>query len=174
MSRSFGSAAKKIALVGIAAATIECGKLAFASLPNVEVVTLLTALYGYCFGYLGIAATLVFVCIEPLVWGVNTWIISYFIYWPLVAFVFMCLGKFRVKNRGIITLAALLLTAFFGVLTSLVDIGLFSGYYDNFFYRFGVYYLRGLPFYITQAATNLFVFPILFPLLSKKLKTITG
>ena len=68
--------AKTVALVGIMAATIECGKLVLSFLPNVEVVTILCALYGYVFGWLGVAAALVFVCIEPLIWGFGSRIIS--------------------------------------------------------------------------------------------------
>lgn len=169
---AWGGAAKKIALVGIAAATIECGKLALSFLPNVEVVTLLTALYGYVFGSLGILAALVFVCIEPLIYGVNTWVLLYFIYWPLVASVFWILGKMRVKNRWILTSVAVLLTVFFGVLSALIDVGLFSGYFDNFLYRFTVYYLRGTVFYIIQIACNAVLFPLLFNFLSEKLEKI--
>lgn len=164
-----GGAAKKIALVGIAAATIECGKLALAFLPNVEVVTLLTALYGYAFGGLGVLAALVFVCIEPLIWGVNTWVVLYFVYWPLVAVIFWVFGRIKLKNRWIIAASAVFLTVIFGLLSAFVEIGLFSGYFDRFWYRFGIYYLRGIPFYVAQIATNAVLFPLLFPLLSKKL-----
>ena len=173
--RSFsGGAAKRIAFVGIAAATIECAKLALAFLPNVEVVTLLTALYGYSFGWLGVLSAIVFVCIEPLIWGVNTWVVLYFIYWPLVACIFMILGKAKVKNRWIITLTVVVLTVFFGLLSSFIDVGLFSGYFDNFFYRFSVYYLRGLPFYLAQIATNAVVFPLLFLFISQKLQKLSA
>ncbi len=164
-----GGAAKKIALVGIAAATIECGKLALSFLPNVEVVTLLTALYGYVFGLYGVLASVIFVCIEPLIWGVNTWIVLYFVYWPLVAAIFFVFGKTDLKNRWLLTSAAVLLTAFFGLLSALIDVGLFSGYFDNFLYRFGIYYLRGIPFYIAQIVTNAFLFPLLFEPLAQKL-----
>ncbi len=150
------------ALVGIMAATIECAKLVLAAIPNVEIITLLIAAYSYTFGSVGICAALVFVVIEPLIWGFGTWIISYFIYWPLVAFVFFTLGKRKTKNVAFITLAAALLTVFFGVLTSLVDIGIFSGSFDNFLYRFAVYYIRGIWFYLTQLITNVVIFPILF------------
>lgn len=163
------SGAKKIAFVGISAATIECAKLALAFLPNVEVVTLLTALYGYSFGWLGVLSAIVFVCIEPLIWGVNTWVVLYFIYWPLVACVFMILGKARIKNRWILTLTAVILTTLFGLLSSLIDVGLFSGYFDNFFYRFSVYYLRGMPFYIAQIITNAVLFLSLFSIASTKI-----
>lgn len=155
--------AYRIALVGICAATIECGKIVLSIFPNVEVVTLLCALYGYTFGVWGIISALVFVCIEPFIYGPGTWVITYFIYWPLVALVFMLLARARIKNRWILTGTALILTAFFGVLSSFVDIGLFTGSYENFFYRFAVYYGRGVVFYVVQLVTNAVVFPTLFP-----------
>ena len=166
------SAALTVSLIGIMAATIECAKLALSFLPNVEAVTLLTALYAYVFGWAGVLGAVVFVAIEPLIWGVNTWVITYFIYWPLVAIVFLLLGRARVKNRFALAGVACLLTVFFGVLSSLVDIGLFTGNYDNFFYRFSIYFVRGIGFYAIQLACNAVLFPLLFPLLSGKLKGI--
>ena len=149
------------------AATLECGKLVLSFLPNVEVVTLLCALFGYVFGGAGVVATLVFIAIEPLIYGFGTWIISYCIHWPMVAIIFMLLGRIKVKNRVILTSVAVILTAWFGVLSSLVDVGLFSGYFDRFFYRFGIYYLRGISFYITQIICNAILFPLLFRPLSE-------
>ena len=163
------SPARRVALVGLMSATIECGKLVLAVLPNVEVVTLLTALYGYVFGFLGVIAAIVFVCIEPLIYGFSTWVVSYFLYWPFVAIIFMMLGKIKLRNRFVLTAAAVLLTAWFGVLTSLVEIGLLSGFFDNFFERFAIYYTRGIPFYITQIATNAVIFPLLFKFMAGKL-----
>ena len=160
-----------IALVAIMAASIECAKLALAAIPNVEAVTLLIALYSYTFGAPAAIATLVFVIIEPLIWGVGPWIISYFIYWPTLAVVFTFLGKIGIKRRPILTLTACILTVLFGFISSAVDVGLFSGYFDNFLYRFFVYYARGIGFYITQIVTNLFLFTFLFlPLHSVLLK----
>lgn len=163
------STAQRVALVGIMAATVECGKLVLAAVPNVEVVTFLLALYGYVFGWLGIISAFVFVCIEPLMWGFGSWMVSYFIHWPLVALVFGLLGRTRVKNRFVLTGIAVLLTAFFGVLTSLVDVGLFMGYFDRFFFRFSILYMRGIPFYVTQIICNAALFVALFPLFSGKL-----
>ena len=163
------SGARAIALVGITAATVECGKLALAALPNIEIVTLLVALYGYVFGWYGVLSAVVFVSIEPLIYGFGTWLPAYFIYWPLVAVVFMLLGKIKMKNRWIITLIAVLLTFFFGILTSLIDVGLLSGNFDKFFYRFGVYYARGIVFYAIQIACNAVLFPLCFRFLADKL-----
>ena len=161
---------RRLALIGLMAATLECGKLILSFLPNIEVVTLLCALFGYVFGWSGIIATFVFVAIEPLIYGFGTWIISYCLYWPLVALIFMILGRSNVKNRVILTATAVLLSAWFSVLTSLVDVGLFSGNFDNFLSRFSIYYLRGISFYVTQIICNAVLFPILFRPLSEILK----
>ena len=156
-------AVRYTALVGMMAASIECAKLILAVIPNVEAVSLLIALYSYVFGWAGVLSAIVFVCIEPLVWGMGTWFISYFIYWPLLAFVFFFLGKVKLKNRFAITGTVVFMTFFFGILTSLVDIGLFSGSFESFFYRFGIYYARGIVFYIVHIASNLVIFLLVFP-----------
>ncbi len=166
------SPARTVAFVGVMAATLECGKLALAFLPNIEVVTLLTALYGYVFGFSGIIAAVVFVSIEPLIYGFGTWVLAYYLHWPAVALLFMLLARLKVKNRFILTAAAVLLTAWFGILTSLVDIGLLSGFFDNFWQRFVVYYARGAVFYITQAVCNAVIFPILFKFAANKLEAL--
>ena len=80
---------KTIATVGVMAATLECGKLVLSFLPNIEVVSILTALYGFVFGWAGVLAAFIFVMIEPLIWGFGPWFITYLIYWPLLAFVFI-------------------------------------------------------------------------------------
>lgn len=157
------------AVVGCAAASIECGKLVLAVVPNVEVVTLLTALYGYVFGWYGILAAVVFVTIEPLIYGFGPWVISYYLYWPFVALVFALLGRAKVRNRAVLTGAAVLLTLWFGVLTSLVDVGLFSGHFERFFYRFSVFYARGIVFYAIQVACNAVLFPLVFRFLADRL-----
>lgn len=170
MKKRKKSPALAVALVGMMAATLECGKLALAALPNIEVVTLLLALYGYVFGILGVLAAIVFVCIEPLIYGFGLWTLSYFLYWPFVALIFMILKRFGVKNRFIFTATALIMTLWFGVLSSLVDIGLLSGHFDNFWGRFTIYYLRGATFYVTQLVCNAVLFLIAFKFLAKKLE----
>ena len=158
-----------VALVGMMAATLEVAKLVLAFLPNIEVVTLLCGLYGYVFGIWGVLATIVFVTIEPLIWGFGMWIISYYLYWPLVAVVFLLLGKAKIRNRVLLTATALVLTLWFGALSSAIDVGLFSGSYDRFFNRFSIYYARGIAFYAIQLACNAVAFPLLFRPMSELL-----
>lgn len=162
-------AARQIALTALAAATIEAVKFALNAVPNVEGVTLLSAVYGYCLGVGGVVATLVFCGIETAIFGVGPWVISYFIHWPCVALVFMLLARLNIRNRWLITLVAAVMTTLFGVQTSLVDTGLFSGFFDAFWQRFCIIYLRGGIFYAVQIVCNLIVFPLLFPPLTKVL-----
>ncbi|MDE7079496.1 MAG: hypothetical protein K2O95_05215 [Clostridia bacterium] len=164
--------AKKIAIIAMMSATLEGAKLALSFIPNVEIVTLLCALYGYVFGWSGIIAAYLFVAIESLIWGFNTWVITYLIYWPLVTFCFMLLGKYDIKNRLVITLTASVLTVFFGVLSSLIDTGLLSGFYENFFKRFSIIYVRGVVFYLIQTICNFALFLGLFRPLEKKIDEI--
>ena len=167
--KNYKTSALSIALVGVMAATVECAKLALAALPNIEVVTLLIAVFSYTFGSLGFAATLVFVMIEPLIWGFGGWFITYLIYWPALSLCFILLGRAKIKNIFILTLTALIMTAIFGVLSSAVDVGLFSGTYEKFGQRFLIYYARGIGFYLSQLLSNLVAFPLLFKTLSSLL-----
>ena len=173
--------ALKCATVGIMAAALECVKLALSFIPNVEAVTLFSAVFGYCFGTLGVIALVIFVLIEPLIWGFGTWVVSYIIYWPMLTLIFALLGARRrkkeldgdiMKERAggayptslviLVTCIAVVMTFLFGVLTSLVEVGLFSGAFDNFLFRFAIYYARGVWFYLAQIITNLVAFPLLF------------
>lgn len=166
------SGAKAVALVGVMAATVECGKLALSFLPNVEVVTLLIALYGYVFGRYGVAAAAVFVCIEPLIYGFGSWAITYIMYWPLVAAVFMLLCRSHVKNRWLLTLAAVGMTVIFGLLSSAIDSAVYFGVNEHYLSNLVLYYLRGIVFYAVQIACNAALFPTVFPYLARKLGAI--
>lgn len=169
------SIAKKVALIAVCASLIEGGKFALSFVPNVEIVTLLCAVFGYSFGPLGIISVYIFVGIETLIYGFNTWVLSYLLYWPLVSFIFMLFGRRKFKNIIILTLVAVVLTVFFGVLTSFVDVGLLTGSLDNLLPRFAIYYARGAVFYVIQIVCNLLLFPTAFlPLVKvteKALKT---
>lgn len=162
MNAALKGGAKAVVQIAVAAATISAAKFALMALPNIEVVTLLIAVYGFAMGWRGVAAAIVFAASETLIWGAGTWVVTYFIHWSAVAVVFMILARFIRPSRLIPTIAAFLLTVSFSVLSALVDVGLATGYFYNFGERFVVYFLRGTWFYVAQIATNLVVFPLLF------------
>ena len=164
--------ARAVALVGIMAATLECGKLVLSFIPNVEVVTLLVALYGYVFGGLGIIAAAVFVCIEPLIWGFGPWLVTYIIYWPMVAFVFMLLRRRGVTSRLGLTACAVGMTLLFGILSSIIDTAFYLGINEYYLHNLLLYYARGIVFYVVQVVTNGVLFPTVFKFLSDKLELV--
>ena len=161
--------AKNIAIISIMSATLSAGKLAMSVLPNIEPVTILIALYASVFGCAYVLpATAVFILLDVFIYGLNTWVISYFIYWPLVAVVFAFVNK-KQKGKIVNTIVAVLLTVSFGVLTSLVDVGLFMGAFDNFWYRFGIMYIRGIPFFAIHVLSNFALFLLCYTPLCKAL-----
>ena len=162
MSNGVRKSTISIVQIALAAATLSAAKFALMWLPNIEVVTLLCAVYGFTLGWKGIAASGVFAAIETLIWGFGSWVITYFIHWPLVAFSFCILARFIKPSRIIPTIAAFVLTVEFSVLSALVDVGLTTGYFYNFGERFVVYFLRGTWFYVAELVCNLVLFPVLF------------
>ncbi len=166
------NASKKIAVIALMSATLTGGKMVMAFLPNVEPVSVLLAVYAYVFGFwFAVPASIVFVLTEMLIWGVNTWVISYLIYWPLIAIIFSLLGA-KKAPVSLAVVSAVTLTVFFGALTSLVDVGLFMGRFDNFWARFGVMYARGIVFYAVHIVSNLAIFCACFRPLTHVLKKI--
>ncbi len=161
--------AKGIATIAVMAATLSGGKLAMSVLPNIEPVTILIALYATVFGFAFVLpATAVFIVSDVLIYGFNTWVISYFIYWPLVALTFAIVNH-KPKNLWANLFVAVLLTLFFGVLTTLVDVGLFMGSFDNFWQRFGIMYVRGIPFFAIHVVSNFALFLLCYKPLCKAL-----
>ena len=171
-----------IAVSAMFAAMFVGGKEALAVLPNIEVVTLLIAICAYVWGPIVVfPAVNVFIAVDMAIWGINTWIISYFIHWNVVALAFLLLSKARFNNKVVevvvATLTAGVFTTFFGVVTSAVDtlVGYTgAGFFvdvDNYFARFAVMYVSGGSFYTTQIVCNVVLFAVAFlplVLLSRK------
>ena len=173
MKRKTKYNAALIAVSAMFAALLVGGKQALAVLPNIEVVTLLVALCAYVWGPIVVfPAVNVFIAVDMAIWGVNTWIISYFIHWNTVALIYWLLSKVHYRHKAVevtvATLTAAVATTLFGVLTSAVDtlVG-FTGKgffidFDDFFVRFAVMYVRGGSFYVTQIVCNAVLFAVAF------------
>ena len=159
--------ALQIAYIAVCAATVTAGKLALAAIPNVEIVSLLLAAYGYVFGGAGVLAAFVFCGVEVLIWGAGSWVALYFIYWPALTLLFAVAGRLKIRRRLVLTAAACV------VLSSLIDTGLFTGFHENFWQRFAIIYARGASFYITQTVCNAITFTLLFIPFTALLRKIT-
>lgn len=162
--------AKQIATTALFASTLTGGKLALSFIPNVEIVTILIAVYATVWGWkYTLPAVNIFVVVETLLYGFNTWVISYFIHWNFLAVVFLLFRPFITRfplwlKIIVATVAAAVITTLFGVLTSLIDTLL--GYTSqgfviatkDFWYRFGVLYARGAVFFAIHIVSNTILF----------------
>lgn len=152
---------KDIVLIGLMVATLEAGKIVLSFLPNIEIVSLLIALYAIIFGRKILYAVFVFVIVECLVWGFGLWSIMYFYIWPILALI-----SYLFRNQKSVWFWSILLAIYgliFGALCSIVY--LFAGGISGAI----SWWIAGIPYDIIHCVGNFAVTIVLFKPLSKAL-----
>lgn len=159
--------ARYITQVAVMAGLLTALKFALSFLPNVEVITLLIAVFSAVWGLkYSLPATLVFCTVEMAIYGIGTWVPLYFIYWPLLAVIFHFAlgGKRPAVAMGIALAIALPMTILFGVLSASVEtlfvIGAVSA--DMLGTYFVTYYFKGLWYYLVHVVSVVASIAILF------------
>lgn len=107
-----------------------------------------------------------------MIYGFGYWVVAYYIYWPLLAAIASLLKLIRnpLPRNIAATVIAVVITTFFGVLTSVVDAAFASNLSKTFVIYFPIIYMRGIWFYVTHIVSNAVIVPLLFNPLSKALK----
>ena len=171
-----------VAITALFAALLTGGKMALAAFPNVEVVTILIAVFAYVWGAkYSLPAVVAFIVLQILFYGFNIWVIQYFLHWPAVALVYCLMGKVNWKRKWVVvalsTTIAVVITVLFGVMTSATDTFVsytsqagFKFVLDDYWARFGLTYIRGISFYVTQVICNAVLFVSTFLPLVNALK----
>ncbi|MEJ6951319.1 hypothetical protein [Natronospora cellulosivora (SeqCode)] len=148
--------ARDIALVGMLAATITAGKLSLSFIPNVEIVTLLLIVYTVSFGWkYTLLASIIFSSIEIFIYGFQTWLLGYYLIWPLLILI-VSLCKKKIRNEYFYATIASLFGLFFGFFFAVVE---------SFFYgiAYGIaYWIRGIPFDIIHGFSNFIIVLLLY------------
>jgi hypothetical protein len=144
--------AKRIAFAGVMGALLVVSKFALSFIPNVEVVTTLLVAFCFVFGFDGVIASLIFCTADIILYPpALDVIVSYYIYWNLLAVTVAILKELNVKSFAPYFIMAFIFTALFGVLTSFFN-SLFFGV------NFGAVYVSGLYFYaIHLVSTSVFM-----------------
>ena len=75
----------QIALFGMLGALTFGTKVAMSGLPNIEPVSLMIMLFAVTFGWKALYPTYVYVALEVLCYGINTWNIYYLYVWAVLA-----------------------------------------------------------------------------------------
>ena len=78
---------RELVLFALLGAVMFAGKMAMAGRPNIEPVSLLVILYTLTFGRKALWCIYLYVGLECVVWGLNTWSISYLYVWLVLYFV---------------------------------------------------------------------------------------
>ncbi len=153
--KKFIFTAQSLAYIALFAATLTGGKLALAAVPNMEIVTILILAYGSVFGvFYVLPATMIFCVVETMLYGFGTWVVSYFIYWNVLGVLAaLLLKKQKMWQALILGVAA---TAFFGVLTTAVDVVFIcinQKTVSVFFKYFAAKYMLGIWFYVAHVSS---------------------
>lgn len=174
------NSAKKIALAAVFVALVSGGKQALLIIPNVEVVSILLAVAGFCLGAaFSVSVSFAFCAIETAIWGFNTWVILYLIYWPSLGIFFALLKRVGLKNKWALAAVAAAMTFLFGILSTLLDtlVAFVGGGFvvngTDFFIRFAILYGRGIVFFAIHIFSNFFMFAFLFKPLSEQVSRLT-
>ena len=90
---------RDIVLAGILSAATTAGKLALSFVPNVEIVTLFFIVFTTTLGIKrSLMVAMVFVTTEILIYGFSTWVIGYYLIWPMLVLIVSALSK-RVSSE---------------------------------------------------------------------------
>lgn len=156
-----------VARVALIAALLTVGKMAFAAVPNVEVVTVLIIVYGATLGLpYALTATLIFCTVEMAIWPPHTWVLLYYLYWPALAIT----ASLTLRRAGLVK------TTVFAVIIAVVGsflFGLLSACVDTLFCvgnltpadleKYWIaYYLRGVYFDVVHMVSNGIIVGVLF------------
>ena len=153
---------REIALFGILGALTFGLKLAMAFLPNIEPVSLLVLLFAVVFGWKALYPTYLYVGLEILFYGINTWNIYYLYVWAVLAFAAWCFRNMT-NPMGWAVLSGMF-GLFFGVLCA--PVYLFTGGIHAAI----AWWISGIPYDLIHCVSNFVMALILFSPLRKTLE----
>ena len=121
-------------------------KMAMASLPNIEPVSLLVMVYAVTLGPWALAPIYLYVFLEWAIWGLNTWSICYLYIWAILWLISWLLRKMESKLGWAVLCAVFGLM--FGVLCAIV-------YFFIGGWTYAVtWWISGIPFDAVHCAGN--------------------
>lgn len=145
---------KEICLYSILGALMFVFQVLLASLPNIEVVSLMTIVIAVVFGWKGLYSVFLFVLLEYVIWGIGLWSACYLYVWPMLfAAAMLCRNM---KSPLGWALLGCIFGLLFGALCSLV-------YFITGGWSAGVsWWISGIPFDLIHGISNFFVILLLF------------
>ncbi len=153
---------KELTRLGLMVAVLEVSKLAFASLPNIELVSFWVILFTLCIGWRTLYAIYVFVLLEGVLFGIHFWWISYLYVWSILV---LLTQLFRTQTAPLFWA---LLSGIFGLgfgalcaipygVTGMLNGGLWNGILAGF-----SWWVAGIPYDLLHCAGNFILMFVLY------------
>ena len=137
---------RELVLFALLGTVMFAGKMAMAGLPNIEPVSLLVILYTLAFGRKALWSIYLYVALECVVWGLNTWSISYLYVWFLLYLASRLLRKMDSPLGWAVVSGSFGL--FFGLLCAPVQLCIGGWAYAV------SWWISGIPFDLAHCAGN--------------------
>ena len=153
---------KEVALFGMLGALTFGGKFVMSSLPNIEPVSLMILLFAVTFGWKALYPTYLYVSMEILCYGINTWNVYYLYVWAVLLIAALLLRKMQ-EPLGWAILSGTFGLAF-GALCGIADI-----FIGGFSYA-AAKWVSGIWFDLLHCAGNFVIALLLFDPLRNLLK----
>ena len=141
-------------MFGMLAALTFALQVVMGPLPNIEPVSLLVILFAVTFGWKALYPVYIFVVMEILYYGINTWNVYYLYVWTVLALVAILMRKST--NPLAWALLSGVYGLFFGALCGIVDI-----FIGGFAYAASKW-VSGIPFDLLHCGGNFGIALIMF------------
>lgn len=152
----------EVTLFGVLGALTFAAKFVMSSLPNIEPVSLMILLFAVTFGWKAVYPTYLYVGLEILFYGINTWNIYYLYIWAVLLAVALLMRKMQ-EPLGWAILSGTFGLAF-GALCAIADV-----FIGGFSYA-AAKWVSGIWFDLMHCAGNFVIALLLFAPLRKLLK----
>jgi energy-coupling factor transport system substrate-specific component len=152
----------EIVLFGVLGALTFAAKFVMSSLPNIEPVSLMIMLFAVTFGWKALYPTYLYVSMEILCYGINTWNVYYLYVWAVLLIAALLLRKMQ-EPLGWAILSGTFGLAF-GALCGIADI-----FIGGFSYA-AAKWVSGIWFDLLHCAGNFVIALLLFVPLRNLLK----
>ena len=152
----------EVVLFGVLGALTFAAKFVMSSLPNIEPVSLMIMLFAVTFGWKAVYPTYLYVGLEVLFYGINTWNIYYLYVWAVLLIAAILLRKMREPLLWAILSGAFGLA--FGALCGIADIFIGGWGYA------AAKWVSGIGFDLMHCAGNFTIALLLFNPLRNLLK----
>ena len=170
----YNSKAKKVARIGLIIAVLVVSKLAFASLPNIELVSFFIIFFTKKFGRNMLFVIPAYIVIEMLIFGFDImWVTAYCYIWPLLYLLTRIFGK----TESVVFLSVLsgLFGLFFGFLCSFPYLFITTGTNPDASLSSAItWWIAGIPYDIIHGVSNFIIMLTLYKPITSVFDRITS